>query len=92
MLLYHGGVFEAHSCQCSADSSPRGKEENERFSEQQENRYIPGRAEPVRDNKGWDKLYTIKNVISPLDRGHRQQKSTLLLSLMGGKLAESRHL
>lgn len=62
MLLYHGGVFEAHSCQCSADSSPQGKEENERFSEQQENRYENTfQAEQTQYGtiRGGTKLYTI---------------------------------
>lgn len=38
-FLYHGGDFDAHSWQCSADSSPQGKEQSEGFSEKQENRY-----------------------------------------------------
>ena len=80
MLLYHGGVFEAHSCQCSADSSPQGKEENERFSEQQENRYENTfQAEQTQYGtiRGGTKLYTtLKNVISTSDRGRRPQRKT----------------
>ena len=94
MLLY-GGVFEAHSCQCSADTSPQGKEENERFREKQENRYEnkfqAGWADSVRDNKGWDKsVYYLKYVISPSDRDLRQQQKKNLFFLNGRGLAESR--
>lgn len=61
VIRLYGGVFEAHSCQCSADSYPQGEKENERFRKKQENRYENTfqAPDPVRDNKGWDKaLYT----------------------------------
>lgn len=37
VCYYSGGLWRKHSC-ALADSSPQGKEENERFSEKQENR------------------------------------------------------
>lgn len=88
MLLCQSGVFEAHSCQPSVDSSPQGKEENERFGEQQENRYENTfRAEQalsVRDNKGWDKtVYYLKNVILPSNLNPRQQHNVFLLNGRG---------
>lgn len=59
---YRCGVFEAHSCKCSADSGPQGEKENERFSKQQEKRYentfLP--QQPLhRTIRGGTKLCTI---------------------------------
>lgn len=77
MSLYPSWVFEAHSCQC-ADTSTQGKEENERFRKatgKPQWEHIPGRADPVRDNEGWDKTVNyLKSAILPSDHEHRQQQ------------------
>lgn len=58
-------------------SLQRGKGKWE-VCQQQENRYENTfQADPVRDNKGWDKIVYLKSVILPLDQEHRKVCSYL---------------